>query len=114
LFKGMWIPPQKNVTQPKELAECLIKSNLFSQSEIEEIMRKAVEKEWKDKLTGNTKDALDQGTFGAPWMWVTNGKGMTEPFFGSDRFHFMWEFLGLPWRDLEVLPKGTPPGKAKL
>lgn len=77
-------------------------------------MRKATEKEWKDRLTGNTKEALDQGAFGAPWMWVTNAKGVSEPFFGSDRFHFMWEFLGLPWQDLAILPKGAKPGRAKL
>lgn len=68
-------------------------------------MAKAVDKEWKDKLSSNTKEALDQGAFGAPWMWVTNAEGVCEPFFGSDRFHFMWEFLGLPKRDLEILPK---------
>ena len=77
-------------------------------------MQKATDKEWKDKLTANTKEALDQGAFGAPWMWVTNGMGVSEPFFGSDRFHFMWEFLGLPWQDLAILPKGAKAGRAKL
>jgi glutathione S-transferase kappa 1 len=60
-------------------------------------MRKATEKEWKGTLTSNTKTALDKGAFGAPWIWVTNAQGVAEPFFGSDRFHFMWEFLGLAW-----------------
>jgi len=45
-------------------------------------------------------------------MWVRNTEGKEEPFFGSDRFHFMWEYLGLPWQDIEILPpKGE---KAKL
>ena len=76
-------------------------------------MAKAADKEWKDMLLSNTKDALDQGAFGAPWMWVRNYEGKEEPFFGSDRFHFMWEFLGLPWTDLGILPKGSE-GKSKL
>jgi 2-hydroxychromene-2-carboxylate isomerase len=113
MFKAMWIPPQSNITLPGPLTETLIKSNLFSKSDIEQIIAKAADKEWKDKLLSNTKDALDQGAFGAPWMWVRNYEGKEEPFFGSDRFHFMWEFLGLPWRDLEVLPKGSE-GKSKL
>jgi glutathione S-transferase kappa 1 len=77
-------------------------------------MSSATEKEWKDKLTTNTKLVLDLGAFGAPWMMVRNDEGKEEPFFGSDRFHFMWEFLGLPWQDVAVLPKGTKSGKAKL
>ncbi len=61
--------------------------------------------EWKDALSSNTKKVLDQGAFGAPWMWVRNHEEKEEPFFGADRFHFMWEFLGLKWRDIEIIPK---------
>lgn len=64
-----------------------------------------------------------QGAFGCPWFWVTNREGKGEPFFGSDRyvaplldeafypigassrFHFMWEFLDLPWQDVKLLSK---------
>lgn len=60
------------------------------------------------------KKVLELGAFGAPWMWVKNGEGKEEPFFGSDRCHFMWEFLKLPWRDIEVLPKGAEAEKSKL
>jgi hypothetical protein len=28
------------------------------------------------------------------------------------RFHYMWEFLGLPWKDIELLPPGN--AKAKI
>jgi glutathione S-transferase kappa 1 len=28
------------------------------------------------------------------------------------RFHFMWEYLGLPWEDIEIVPKGEE--RAKL
>jgi glutathione S-transferase kappa 1 len=37
-------------------------------------------------------------------MWVRNGEGKEEPFFGSDRFAFMWTFLGVPFRDIEIIP----------
>lgn len=28
-------------------------------------------------------------------------------------FHFMWEFLGIPWRDIEILPPGAGDAKEK-
>jgi glutathione S-transferase kappa 1 len=102
----MWISPHANITLSGPLREAILKSNIFSNLDVDLIMAKAADKEWKDKLTANTKEALDLGAFGAPWMMVTNGQGVTEPFFGSDRWHFIWEFLGLPYRDLEVLLKG--------
>lgn len=55
----------------------------------------------------------DQGAFGCPWFWVVNterrahgghGRGGLEgesekvggePFFGSDRWHFIWDYLGV-------------------
>lgn len=46
-------------------------------------------------------------------MWVRNDEGKEEPFFGADRFHFMWEFLGVRWRDIEIIPRGGIE-KAKL
>lgn len=54
----------------------------------------------------NTTHAFkDLGAFGCPWFWVHDGKGNAEPFFGSDRFHYMWDYLELPHQDL-VLVKG--------
>jgi len=29
----------------------------------------------------------------------------------SYRFHFMWEYLGLPWKDVELLPSGSARAK---
>lgn len=85
----MWIPPQQNVTLPGPLTATLLSSKLFTSSQVEEILKKAQEKEWKEALTGNTQKVLDQGAFGAPWMWVSDGKGKEEPFFGSDRYVFL-------------------------
>jgi glutathione S-transferase kappa 1 len=82
----MWKPPNINITIPASLVDVLTDSGLFSDEQIKEIMQKATEKEWKDKLLANTQKALDLGAFGAPWLWVTNGQGISEPFFGSDRY----------------------------
>lgn len=84
-FNALWVPPQKNITIPETLKGFLNGLGMFEENEVEEIMQKATEKEWKDKLMGNTKEALEKGAFGAPWMWVRNKEGKEEPFFGSDR-----------------------------
>ncbi|TGO77172.1 hypothetical protein BELL_0120g00250 [Botrytis elliptica] len=116
IFNALWVPPQKNITIPEIFKEFLNGLGAFDEKEVEEIMQKATEKEWKNKLLGNTKDALEKGAFGAPWMWVRNAEGKEEPFFGSDRFHFMWRFLGVEFRDLEIVrgEKVVGEGKAKL
>lgn len=84
----------------------------FDDAEVNEILRLMKTQEYKDKLTANTKDALEQGAFGAPWFKLTNSKGEVEPLFGSDRFHFMWDFLGIDFEDLKIVDKRV--GKAKL
>jgi glutathione S-transferase kappa 1 len=77
-----------NITIPASLQEVLTNSKLFSNEEVESILKAAGEKAYKDKLLANTQKVLDQGAFGAPWMWVRNGEGKEEPFFGSDRYVF--------------------------
>ncbi|KIN05961.1 hypothetical protein OIDMADRAFT_112109 [Oidiodendron maius Zn] len=113
LMKLLWTPPWANITISEVLHTELTNLNLFSVKEVDEIVAAAESKEWKDKLLANTQKALDLGAFGAPWFWVRNTEGKEEPFFGSDRFHFMWEFLGLPWQDIKLLPKG-PKTRANL
>ncbi|KAJ7511814.1 putative glutathione S-transferase kappa 1 [Mycena galericulata] len=105
LFRGMWIAPNADISLPDPFRQTLRDTNLFSDAELDAILVAASQKEWKDRLLANTKKVLDQGAFGAPWMWVRNAKGEEEPFFGSDRFHFMWEYLGLPWKDIELIPR---------
>ncbi|KAG7290419.1 hypothetical protein NEMBOFW57_000419 [Staphylotrichum longicolle] len=67
--------------------------------------------EMKSALKRVTQEALDKGAFGAPWLWVSDGNGGEEPFFGSDRFHFVYEFLGLPYTGVTLLPAGEVKGK---
>ncbi|RVX74635.1 hypothetical protein B0A52_01761 [Exophiala mesophila] len=99
-----------NIEKPEGLADLL--SKFFDEAEVKEILRLVKTQEYKDKLTANTNEALKQGAFGAPWFKVTNSKGEVEPFFGSDRFHFMWDFLGVEHEDLKIVDKRE--GKAKL
>jgi len=101
-FPPLWIAPHSDISKPANMATLLSKN--FTAEEVEEIMTAASQPEWKAKLTANTQEVLDQGAFGAPWMMVTNSEGKREPFFGSDRFHFMWQFLGVPFTDITIIP----------
>lgn len=77
---------------------------VFDQKEAEEVMEAAQTPEIKQALNDVTKHAVqDLGAFGCPWFWVHDGKGKAEPFFGSDRFHFMWDYLDIPHQKLEIL-----------
>ena len=76
---------------------------VFSKEEAEETMKAAQEPEIKQALNDVTKHTVeDLGAFGCPWFWVHDGKGNAEPFFGSDRFHYMWDYLEIPHQDLEL------------
>lgn len=76
---------------------------VFDSREAEEILRKAQSPEIKQNLNDATSHAAGSlGAFGCPWFWVHDGNGNAGPFFGSDRFHYMWDYLDLPHRDLEL------------
>ncbi|KAL3419408.1 dsba family oxidoreductase [Phlyctema vagabunda] len=113
LFNAMWYG-HRDITVPDIFDQVLRETGLFDEAKghVDEILEATKQKEWKDALLKNTDKVLAQGAFGAPWTWVRNAEGKEEPFFGSDRFHFMWDFLGLPYQDLEILPK--PKEQAKL
>ncbi|KAG8161754.1 hypothetical protein KVR01_008741 [Diaporthe batatas] len=111
LFKKFWTPPNLNLTKVDILAKVLSEFDAFSPEECEQILAAAKSQEAKDALTKATKSALDQGAYGAPWLWVRNDKGEAEPFFGSDRFHHIYKHLGLPYQDIALLPPG---GRSKL
>jgi 2-hydroxychromene-2-carboxylate isomerase len=107
-FETMW-NGQLDISKPENLAKALAKA--FSGAEVEEILAAAASPEIKNELTATTERVVKElGAFGCPWFWVTNGQGKSEPFFGSDRFHFMWDFLELPHEDLRLKVEG----KAKL
>ncbi|KAI8949365.1 hypothetical protein F4801DRAFT_591120 [Xylaria longipes] len=111
LYRCFWTPPQQNIKEEAPLREALLamprdndEARQFSTAEVDSIIALAKQRETKDELRRNTDEALRQGGFGAPWMMVRNSAGMVEPFFGSDRFAQMYEFLGLPYSPLKLLP----------
>ncbi|KAI0430392.1 thioredoxin-like protein [Xylaria sp. FL1042] len=121
LYRCFWTPPQQSIKDEAPLREALmtmpvdpsgdVKSNesrQFSAADIDKIMVLAKDQKTKEELRKNTDTALRQGGFGAPWMMVRNSSGVVEPFFGSDRFAQMYEFLGLPYSPLKLLPPPEP------
>ncbi|KAJ9197381.1 hypothetical protein DTO164E3_5814 [Paecilomyces variotii] len=101
----------QDISQPDVLARLLTDDAKFTPSETETILAATGEKKWKDALLAKTQEALDHGAFGAPWFQVINKKGEESMFFGSDRFHYMWQHLELPFQDLKILPKGQSDSK---
>lgn len=76
---------------------------LFTAEDVDAIISAATQQAAKDQLTAATNEAIERGAYGAPWFWVRNDAGVKEPFFGSDRFHFIYKLLGLPYRDVALL-----------
>jgi glutathione S-transferase kappa 1 len=100
LWVATWVD-HLNIGDPKDLASVL--GRHFPAEEVKAILQASADPKWKAQLSSNTEDALAKGAYGAPWMWVRNSKGEEEPFFGSDRFHYMWDYLDIPHHDFEVL-----------
>jgi glutathione S-transferase kappa 1 len=125
LWVAMWTEPHIDVSKPELLYKVLTEPSpspspsitvpsgpLFSADEATAIVAAAKDPVYKQALTRNTEEALAKGAFGAPWFVVTkDGEETGEPFFGSDRFHYMWRLLGLPIEDATVL---KAKGGAKL
>lgn len=116
-MESFWTSPNVLLTVPANVSKVLSEAQgtdgkpLYTKDDIERIMQATQSKEIKDALTAKTDEAITRGAFGAPWFWVTNDAGQSEPFFGSDRFHFIYKFLGLPYQDVALLPPG---GNSKL
>ncbi|KAK7556737.1 DSBA family oxidoreductase [Phyllosticta citricarpa] len=99
-FVAMW-EQDLDLSKPELLLEVL--SRVYSGPEAKEIVDATSNPEVKKLLNETTQKTLDMGAFGCPWYLVRNAQGAEEPFFGSDRFHYMWMFLGLPWRDIGIV-----------
>lgn len=96
LFHEFWTPPHVNLTVEENLRDALARATkkpdgrgedgkkLFSADEIRAIMEGRAE--MREVLTQETERAVEKGAFGLPWLWVRNGQGKEEPFFGSDRY----------------------------
>ncbi|KAB5558057.1 hypothetical protein GE09DRAFT_99126 [Coniochaeta sp. 2T2.1] len=127
LYYCFWSPPNVLLSDPANLTKALCDARvgfkgpeskgeeedtarLFDLHQVDEIIQATQTKGMKDAVRDRTQEALDRGAFGAPWIWATNEAGKSEPFFGSDRFHFVYTFLGLPFRDVTLLPPGEDAG----
>lgn len=87
-FQELWVAfweQSSDISQVDVLQKVLARH--FSDDDVKEILEATKSPEYKQKLLDNTQKAVDLGAFGAPWMWVKNGKGEEEPFFGSDRYY---------------------------
>ena len=82
LWKCLW-REHKDISKPDQLAEALARH--FSREEVDHILTKANTSKYKQALKQKTDFVVEQGAFGAPWYFVRNFQGKTEPFFGSDR-----------------------------
>jgi glutathione S-transferase kappa 1 len=89
LFQRLWRPPHVDLTKDENLRQVLLEATsekgqlLFTAEQVEDIMgsRDAM----KGVLKAKTEEVVKLGAFGAPWLWVTNSKGESQAFFGSDR-----------------------------
>ncbi|EFW20763.1 DSBA family oxidoreductase [Coccidioides posadasii str. Silveira] len=100
-FETMW-NGQLDISKPENLL--IAARKVFDEAQAQEILKGGNDPEIKKTLADNTEHAVKTlGAFGCPWFWVHDGKGNAEPFFGSDRFHFMWDYLDIPHRDLELM-----------
>ncbi|KAI3337469.1 thioredoxin-like protein [Xylariaceae sp. AK1471] len=77
---------------------------LFTPKQVTQILDAISTAEVKAALKGRVDEALKRGAFGAPWIWATNANGRSEPFFGSDRWHSVYQFLDLPYQEMRLLP----------
>ncbi|KAI1929906.1 hypothetical protein LOZ52_000103 [Ophidiomyces ophidiicola] len=104
-FETMWTG-QLDISKPENLLVAARK--VFDDTQAKEVVQGGNDPEIKKALTDNTEYAVKElGAFGCPWFWVHDGKGNAEPFFGSDRFHFMWDYLDIPHRDLELVARSS-------
>lgn len=111
-FRLLWVALwENNIDVSGEAQLSSVWSPLFTPEELTRILKATNTPEVKKMLLDYTAEALKQGAFGAPWFNVRNRKGEENPFFGSDRFHFMFQFLGLPMSDIEIAVGG---GQSKL
>lgn len=87
LFNALW-EREVDLSKPELLSKVL--EEVFSKSEVESIIAAAKTDQVKTQLNNNTTHAWkDLGAFGAPWFWLSDGKGNEQALFGSDRWAYM-------------------------
>lgn len=87
-----------DISKPSGIIQAL--SHLFSTSEIESIMKGAIEPENKKAVIDTTKES---GAFGAPWIVGVDSEGLKRSWFGNDRWDQVFWHLGVPFEGVKVL-----------
>lgn len=94
------------------LVEILEGLGIGQEVDVDMVLQRIKEKGTKDRLNQITAEALELGAFGAPFLNVKKWEDgereddvRGEPFFGSDRFEFIFDYLGLPLQRMRVLRK---------
>ena len=105
-----------DLSQPANMSSLLSDTsvgNTYSAVEIQQILSGANTPAIKTELTATTKKVVEEyGAYGAPWFWLRNADtGAEEAVFGSDRWVYVWDFLGVRYRDVEIL---GPRDQAKI
>lgn len=90
--------------KPSDLQPLL--ETVFKANDARDLLDEASKEETLEELLANTHDAIEAGAFGVPTMLVKRGSdGVTEFFFGSDRFHHVAAFIGADPRSIYELPQ---------
>ncbi|PWN95457.1 thioredoxin-like protein [Tilletiopsis washingtonensis] len=93
LMEALWTHDLP-VQTADDVRKILEPANVAKKEMLEEALKQAEKKESRDRLTAESKQAVEEGMFGAPWFVVKRASdGETARFFGSDRFEQIAAFL---------------------
>ncbi|TPX42138.1 hypothetical protein SeLEV6574_g05744 [Synchytrium endobioticum] len=69
-------------------------SSILGHEKAQRMMEASTTLDIKNELSHVTKEAVQEGAFGNPWVVATNSDGTTARFFGEDSFERLCYFLG--------------------
>ncbi|KFY08337.1 hypothetical protein V492_06329 [Pseudogymnoascus sp. VKM F-4246] len=98
LVSGYW-SKGTNVSTTEGIIKAL--HGIFSEAELEEILKNAVSPENKKRVIDQT---LSTGAFGAPWIIAVNSAGERKDWFGNDRWDQVLAHLEVPYKPVSIIP----------
>lgn len=105
LWTGYWGGTEGlDISNPEDLQRML--SRVFTGSEVEMMMVMSRNEHFKHTVRENTRQAVEDGAFGVPWIKVIKENGESECFFGNDRWIHVVRYAGLPWHGYAVVGGG--------
>lgn len=100
LVSGYW-GKGINVAKTEGIIEVL--KEIFSEAELEEILKNAVSPENKKRVIEQTASA---GAFGAPWTIAVNSQGERKDWWGNDRWDQVFAHLEVPYKPVSIIAPG--------